>query len=85
MAYLCVTKNGIDGDVLCISNDKGQSGTVYMNLGMWCSFPFSDIPIIPPEVMSFIQENSFRFNPLKVENNQIVVKSIEELQKEKEA
>ena len=85
MSYLCVTKNGIDGDVLCIGNNNGQSGTVYLNLGIWCSFTFDDIPIIPPEIMNFIQDNNFSYNPLKVKNITISVKSLDELTKEKEA
>lgn len=80
--YRCVTSNGIDGSIICIGIDENQGGENYNDLGKWCAFTFTSIPQPSGEIKTFMQENNFISSVIKVENNQVVLKTLEELQAE---
>jgi hypothetical protein len=79
MAYRCVKSNSSD-DVIAIGMDEGQGGQSYHDEGVWCDFTFDQIPEIPSEVMALFPDRDFHGkNLLKVVENTVVVKSLEEL------
>ena len=80
--YRCVTANGNDGSILCIGIDESQGGENYNDIGKWCDFTFTDIPQPTEELVTFMQENNFISSIIKVADNVVVLKTLEELQAE---
>ena len=77
--YRCVTKDGISGDIICIGNDEGQSGKNYNDIGVWCSFNFTDIPQPSAELAEYIRTKKYMGNLLKVVDGAVVCKEISEI------
>jgi len=80
--YRCVTANGVDGSILCIGIDENQGGDNYNDVGMWCNFTFDTIPQPTEELTTFMQANNFINSIIKVVDNAVVLKTLEELQAE---
>lgn len=80
--YRCVTENGTDGILICIGCDENQGGNDYNGVGKWCLFTFEEIPQPTQEISDFMVQNDFRNSILKVLDNQVVLRTLEELQAE---
>ena len=80
--YRCVTVDGISGSILCIGIDESQGGEDYNGIGKWCQFSFEEIPQPTQELTEFMQQNNLVSSIIKVVDNQVVFKTLEELQAE---
>ena len=80
--YRCVTQNGVDGIVMAIGLDEKQGGINYNDVGIWCLFTFEEIPQPNGDVLDLISENRYMNSVLKVVDNQVVVRTLEEIQTE---
>jgi len=80
--FRCVTDT--NGKVICIGKDRGQGGTDYPEtgekMGVWEDFTFTTIPEVPAETLTWITANDWQGNCHKVVDNEIVVKTLEEIQ-----
>ena len=58
MSYRCV-KAKDSNVVIAVGADEGQGGAPYYDEGTWCDFTFSQIPVVPSELIErFTQEGS---------------------------
>ena len=80
--YRCVTSDGISGSILCIGIDENQGGDNYNDVGVWCNFIYDTIPQPTEELTTFMQVNNFINSIIKVVDNAVVLKTLEELQAE---
>lgn len=78
--YRCITEDGISGLIIAIGCDENQGGEDYNGVGKWCMFTFTEIPQPTQEISDFMIQNDFRNSILKVEDNQVVLRTLEELQ-----
>jgi hypothetical protein len=76
--YRCVKANE-SSDVIVIGMDENQGGQDYNGEGVWEDFVFSSIPQPEGELLTYINENDYQGNILKVVDNTIVLKTVEEL------
>lgn len=73
-------------DVIAIGMDEGQGGKPYHDMGVWCEFTFEKIPEVPADILSSAMGDSPAGGAhtskilLKVVDDTIVVKSLEEIQ-----
>ncbi len=81
MDFRCVKVND-NHDVLGIGRDEGQGGNLYYETGVWCDFIFTAIPEVSNEVTTWAEENNFMRSFLKVVDNTVVAKTLEEVQAE---
>jgi hypothetical protein len=77
--YRCVTANGVDGEVICIGIDESQGGQDYNSIGLWANFTFYEIPQPQNELLEFVNTNNYMGSLLKVVDNQVVLKTLEEV------
>ena len=80
--YRCVTENGIDGIITAIGLDESQGGEDYNGVGKWNMFTFTEIPQPEGAILELIQQNQYMNSILKVVDNQVVVRTVEEIQLE---
>ena len=69
--------------VICIGRDENQSGA-YHDMGEWCNFTFEQIPQIPSEVSALGLDALRGISLLKVEEDQVVARTLEEVEAELE-
>lgn len=74
-------KSNTNNDVIAIGCDENQGGVNYNNIGTWCNFTFTEIPEVTKEVSDIVGTET-NINLLKVENNRVVLKTVEEIQQE---
>lgn len=77
MIYRAAKDN--EGVVVCIGRDEDQSGA-YHDMGEWCDFTFEEIPAIDSEVAALGMQVTRGVSLLKIENGQIVARSLAEVQ-----
>jgi len=83
MDYRCVTASGgtIDGEeIICIGRDESQGGMDYNGIGIWASFTFQSIPQPEGELLEWVNTNNYMGSLLKVVNNEVVLKTLAEVQ-----
>ena len=77
-----VVKANESNDVIAIGYDEAQGNADYNGVGVWCDFTFDEIPTVPAETQTWIDENEYKGNVLTVDGLLVDVKSLETLQAE---
>lgn len=80
MNYRCVTADGVSGSILCVGRDESQGGVDYNGIGTWNSFVFTSIPQPSGELLTWVNTNNFMGSLLKVVNDEVVLKTLAEVQ-----
>lgn len=86
MIYRCV-KSNTSNDVIAIGRDEDQGGNDYNGIGVWANFTFDSIPEVTEGHAEFLKNNLEKSTMpalLKVENDSVVLKTLEELSAELE-
>ena len=76
--YRAVKAND-SNEIIAIGCDENQGGKDYNGVGVWCDFTFDKIPEVTPEIRELVK-NGPHISLVKVENNSIVLKTVEEIE-----
>lgn len=79
--YRAVKSNTSD-DVIAVGYDENQGGQAYLDCGTWCEFTFTEFPEVDYECLKLIQEKDYNIPLYKIKDNEIVSKTIKEVQDE---